>query len=654
METVRERYCFVVIKGGKLVHETYFTNSSETKYETDSLGKTMIAEVVGAIHAKYNFSLDEPISNFGVDTSDFNQFAPNVTMRHLLSQTTGIGQVEPGAYFTYDSDDYIQHIAPALGKILGDDNPLMDWAEEHYAKPMGFPGVFKENDMYLYPNISIGGGQHMTCREIARVGQLLLNKGRWPASSADGAVMTQLLRPSFVADLERQNFPAWGTSYGFLTWLNRPGAHPTYCCAPRWCNGPAIGQADKMLMSGIVGDDIAHPFEFKGYRGGGGGPPPPQGPVVSAPEDTLLAYGWLARVMMVIPSLDTVVVSMGQTVGQSQTLGECDYDEGYSITKLWEAIRDAVTEETPPDRRSADASGGGARADAVAQEQEQAQGKEQQKGEPVAEGAAQETAAASAAPVVVDDGSHHRDGVIAGSCFLYCPPNEGYGHCFDISSTHQPPLPAPVPGQCQLHGVTANAGATIAPRPDCDWSRAWDGDVFSYYDLSQPNGGWTQAAIAGQPRSLSRIDYYPRANFLERSRGGRFMGILASATGGGDGDGEMVELARITTMPTLGWNPLNVSGSVGGWSGRAPEVSAVRYVAADGSYGNIGEILLFSADCSAEPPAASSAAAAVAAGGGVSNRGVVAVGSGVGYVPQECQALAYRAGDFCPQVSHRD
>ena len=29
---------------------------------------------------------------------------------------------------------------------------------------------------------------------------------------------------------------------------------------------------------------------------------------------------------------------------------------------------------------------------------------------------------------------------------------------------------------------------------------------------------------------------------------------------------------------------------------RAPEVSAVRYVAADGSYGNIGEILLFSPD----------------------------------------------------------
>ena len=61
---------------------------------------------------------------------------------------------------------------------------LFDWATEHFAKPMGFPDVFVDNDQYVYPNVSIGGGQHMTCRQIARIGQLLLNKGKWPSQTA--------------------------------------------------------------------------------------------------------------------------------------------------------------------------------------------------------------------------------------------------------------------------------------------------------------------------------------------------------------------------------------------------------------------------------------------------------------------------------------
>ena len=230
---VRERYCLVVIKGGKLVHETYHVNSSDTKYETDSLGKTMIAELVGAVHKRFPFSLDKPIAEFGVDVSDFSEFGANVTMRHLLSQTTGVGRAEPGRFLTYDSDEFIQHIAPTLGKIIANNTnaTLFDWATEHFAKPMGFPEVFADNDQYVYPNVSIGGGQHMTCREIARIGQLLLNKGKWPTEShAD----EELIDKEYMADMTRQSFPEWGSSYGFLTWLNRPGVAPTFCCAPRW------------------------------------------------------------------------------------------------------------------------------------------------------------------------------------------------------------------------------------------------------------------------------------------------------------------------------------------------------------------------------------------------------------------------------------
>ena len=96
-----------------------------------------------------------------------------------------------------------------------------------------------------------------------------------------------------------QSFPEWGSSYGFLTWLNRPGVAPTFCCAPRWCHGPAIGQPQKFLMNGIIGDVISNGFDLDGLPWSGGQGSPQAGPVVSAPPDALIAYGWLARALIV-------------------------------------------------------------------------------------------------------------------------------------------------------------------------------------------------------------------------------------------------------------------------------------------------------------------------------------------------------------------
>jgi len=85
---------------------------------------------------------------------------------------------------TYDSDLFIQLISPTLGKVVpGGD--VLRFAEEHFAAPMGMPGLFAGDAYVGGGNISAGGGQQMTCRQIARIGQLLANKGRW-RGGADG------------------------------------------------------------------------------------------------------------------------------------------------------------------------------------------------------------------------------------------------------------------------------------------------------------------------------------------------------------------------------------------------------------------------------------------------------------------------------------
>merc|ERR1712048_621439 len=105
-----------------------------------------------------------------------------------------------------------------------------------------------------------------------------------------------------------------------------------------------------------------------------------------------------------------------------------------------------------------------------------------------------------------------------------------------------------------------------------DYTMAWDGNVNTFYDYSQANGGWTKAQLK-TPSSIVQIDFYPRSGFLQRHVGGNFVGYTS--------DGTAVDLATISAQPSLSWNSLTVTSS--------KTFVAVRYNAPNGGYGNIAE-----------------------------------------------------------------
>jgi len=90
---------------------------------------------------------------------------------------------------TYDSDSFIQLISPTLGKVVPGGNVLA-FAEEYFSTPLGMPGLFAGDAYVGGGNISAGGGQQMTCRQIARIGQLLANRGRWRGGAATATATT--------------------------------------------------------------------------------------------------------------------------------------------------------------------------------------------------------------------------------------------------------------------------------------------------------------------------------------------------------------------------------------------------------------------------------------------------------------------------------
>lgn len=163
--------------------------------------------------------IDKPLAEYGVKpaTSDggsgpqferghsWGSFWPNVTVRSLLAQSSGYGVVPPGSSFTYDSQEYIQHLSYALAAVVpGGD--VLKWARANYAVPLGFDSFFDYDDVQPDQGgpqqISAGGGQMVTCREMARFGQLIVNRGKWldksgqPYQLADPKHIEALTQPA--------------------------------------------------------------------------------------------------------------------------------------------------------------------------------------------------------------------------------------------------------------------------------------------------------------------------------------------------------------------------------------------------------------------------------------------------------------------------
>jgi CubicO group peptidase (beta-lactamase class C family) len=374
-QSMAERYCLLVSLDGHLIHESYFRNRSETRYEADSLAKTMTAQIVGVAVAQGLIDLDKPLAEYGVeprcpdddahaaergwDKTPINatcatllkglcpNFAPPwdssgrrpghvtgplpgsictegctrrpdvrkaiwaancsmdarrwcappgpgkgcwidsqtdvdywplVTSRHLLTQTTGVGNYPPGTQFTYDSDQYIDHLAYLISKVTNESSQT--WATREYALPMGLsPDVFAYSG-FVDPvdgnEFSPGGGQMMSCRDHLRIGQLLINKGKW--ADDDGSLhqsgkqrpYKQLLTEAFVEQFLRPSFPSVSQSYGFLVWLNKE-VNQDGCCSPRWGGhgwDPSLGisvetchntirPGGQMMGDGMVGAERA-------------------------------------------------------------------------------------------------------------------------------------------------------------------------------------------------------------------------------------------------------------------------------------------------------------------------------------------------------------------------------------------------------------
>jgi len=137
--------------------------------------------------------------------------------------------------------------------------------------------------------------------------------------------------------------------------------------------------------------------------------------------------------------------------------------------------------------------------------------------------------------------------------------------------------PLPVPTGVRI-GATAKQGAQPGQTKygGGDYTMAWDGNILTFYDYYQANGGYTEAQLDHEA-TVASLRYFPRSQLLDRYVNGTFVGYTAA--------GKEVLLATIKENPSLRWQLLNVSATT--------RVTSVRYNAPDGGFGNMAEIEVY-------------------------------------------------------------
>jgi CubicO group peptidase (beta-lactamase class C family) len=247
----------VVARNGVLVYERYFAPSpaemygyavpynANTLHDIASITKGVVALLIGiAFDRGWLSDLDAPIMSFYPEYADLRTPEKDqITLRHLLAMTSGLGWPEraisldnapnimrqgesasdpyrfvlarpvettPGTVWNYNSGG-VWLLGPILRKVSG--KPIDEFAEEALLEPLGIQEEVW--DRFWNGDAVTSGGLRLRPRDLAKLGQLILDGGVWQGRQIVSAGwIKQMIAPQSPSGLSF----SFARSYGFLWW----------------------------------------------------------------------------------------------------------------------------------------------------------------------------------------------------------------------------------------------------------------------------------------------------------------------------------------------------------------------------------------------------------------------------------------------------
>lgn len=315
-------YAIQVYRHGCMVGDRTLTGNLPTPLASASKGVASVA--VGRAITMGYFSLDDTLGKF------FPQADPAhaaLTVRQVLNQTTGLRftwaadiagiatdevlqnlstpfDFEPGTTFQYSQSVLV--LLPRIVEIAtGLD--FQDFVQRELMNPLG---IDRDHWVWLRDrsgHTAVNGGMAMRADDIARLGQLMLNDGRWGDR--------QLIDPDYIHQAQQPTAANGG--YGFLFWLNAGDSYKT-------ATVPTAKVFDHAMFPG-------------------------------APRDLYAFVGALGQFVAIIPSLDMVIVRMGVPGGidlnnvQTSLAAESNPDNKEFLRRVTASVTDvpAATYDDP-------------------------------------------------------------------------------------------------------------------------------------------------------------------------------------------------------------------------------------------------------------------------------------------------------------------
>lgn len=234
----------LIYQGDTLIWEAYFgTGGANVTHDVRSVTKSITALLVGiAIDKGFISSVNQTVGGFLrpiVDT--ITPEKANITIRDLLTMSGGFewdeltsvsgynqwagapDQVQfvldkplvanPGERFTYNSGAF-HLLSVIISRTTG--KSTIDFAKQYLFEPLGISADAWETDNQGYHNGS--AGLEITPRDMVKIGQLILNHGRFQGNQL---VSSQWIDNLASFKITTNSAVPYGTGYGYGWWNGR-------------------------------------------------------------------------------------------------------------------------------------------------------------------------------------------------------------------------------------------------------------------------------------------------------------------------------------------------------------------------------------------------------------------------------------------------
>lgn len=280
---------FIILKDGKIVTEWYYDSfTKDSLWYWASAGKTMTASLIGVAQSEGLLDIQDLSSTYlgqGWTSCDSAEEA-EMTVRSQLTMTTGLDDTNANCV----SDSCLTCIAPEGTRWAYHNGPytlLTNVIENASGSTinqfMNSKVMIPIGGLASYVELPGSRTIFSTPRSMARFGHLILSKGSWNGN--------QIIDSGWVQEMSVQS-QSLNPSYGYLWWLNGQGSYK------------------------LPGTQFLFPGDI----------------IPSAPDDLFAGLGKNDQKVYVVPSMDMVVVRMGNDA-QASLLALSGFDE-----ELWAKI----------------------------------------------------------------------------------------------------------------------------------------------------------------------------------------------------------------------------------------------------------------------------------------------------------------------------